>query len=156
MSFGMLSRIHTISLELPTTQLKISSSKCLLLCHRFMSHGRSTTTIGASLWLGSQMSISTMSRQSVWNNWGAVSAEKTLALLSRRPPFLPRCRALEHLEIGSLGPNMFHLAANWNSNGKCNIGNTFHSNPTPVVQAGLHRLTPTVPFWIQRIEHHTS
>jgi hypothetical protein len=41
---------------------------------------------------------------------GTVCAEKTLALLSRRPPLLPRCRALKHLEMESLGPNMFDWA----------------------------------------------
>jgi hypothetical protein len=37
-------------------------------------------------------------------------AAKTLTLLSNQPPFLPRCRALEKLEMETLGPDMFHWA----------------------------------------------
>ncbi|KAK3821860.1 MAG: hypothetical protein J3Q66DRAFT_386564 [Benniella sp.] len=39
-----------------------------------------------------------------------IHAEKTLAVMSSQPPFLPRCRSLKHLEIETLGPDMFHWA----------------------------------------------
>ncbi|KAF9350707.1 hypothetical protein BGX34_001028, partial [Mortierella sp. NVP85] len=39
-----------------------------------------------------------------------VRAEKVFAVLSSQPPFLPRCRSLKHLEMETLGPDMFHWA----------------------------------------------
>jgi len=44
------------------------------------------------------------------DTFGIIGEAKTLALLKGQPPILPRCRSLEHLEMGTLGSNMFQWA----------------------------------------------
>ncbi|KAF9352560.1 hypothetical protein BGX34_012096 [Mortierella sp. NVP85] len=87
---------------------------------------------------------------------GTVSAEKTLELLSRRPPLLPRCRALKHLEMESLGPNMFHWAVLEKERQQESVvdqhggssQNEHQSDPVPLRTIKLIHRTPSEPVQV--------
>jgi hypothetical protein len=78
-----------------------------------------------------------------------VHAEKALAVLSSQPLFLPRCRSLKHLEIETLGPDMFHWAVlekNQQQDAEHQHESTVGSkNLVPLRSVGIIHKTPTQP-----------